>query len=92
MSGAPRVTGTRVPVQDLSDYLAGGDPLDVFLADFPGVTRAQAEAVIALAGRNFVDGLSRAWWGRSLRPSQPHGRGKLTAAIIARGGVTSRTR
>ena len=42
MSGAPVFAGTRVPVQSLLDYLAGGHPLDEFLDDFPTVRREQA--------------------------------------------------
>jgi uncharacterized protein (DUF433 family) len=42
MSGAPVFTGTRVPVQTIIDYLAGGHPLDDFLDDFPTVRREQA--------------------------------------------------
>ncbi|MBI4675339.1 MAG: DUF433 domain-containing protein, partial [Chloroflexi bacterium] len=42
MSGTPVFRGTRVPVQTLFDYLEAGDPLDVFLDDFPSVTREQA--------------------------------------------------
>lgn len=42
MSGAPVFAGTRVPVQTLIDYLAGGHPLDEFLDDFPTVSREQA--------------------------------------------------
>ena len=42
MSGAPVFTGTRVPVQTIIDYLAGGHPLDEFLEDFPTVRREQA--------------------------------------------------
>ena len=42
MSGAPVFAGTRVPVQALIDYLAGGHPLDDFLDDFPTVRREQA--------------------------------------------------
>lgn len=42
MSGAPVFAGTRVPVQTLIDYLAGGHPLDEFLDDFPTVGREQA--------------------------------------------------
>ncbi len=34
--------GTRVPVQTIVDYLAGGHPLDEFLDDFPTVSREQA--------------------------------------------------
>ena len=37
MSGAPVFAGTRVPVQTIVDYLAGGHPLDEFLDDFPTV-------------------------------------------------------
>ncbi|MDQ3713931.1 MAG: DUF433 domain-containing protein [Acidobacteriota bacterium] len=37
MSGAPVFAGTRVPVQSLLDYLAGGHPLEEFLEDFPTV-------------------------------------------------------
>jgi len=42
MSGAPVFAGTRVPVQSLLDYLAGGHPLKEFLEDFPTVRREQA--------------------------------------------------
>lgn len=49
LSGAPVFTGTRVPVQALFDYIEGGDPLDEFLDDFPGVTREHAIAVLKLA-------------------------------------------
>jgi uncharacterized protein (DUF433 family) len=34
--------GTRVPLQNLMDYLEGGYSLEEFLEDFPSVTRAQA--------------------------------------------------
>lgn len=49
MSGTPVFRGTRVPVQTLFDYLEAGDPLDVFLDDFPSVTREQALAVLEYA-------------------------------------------
>ena len=42
MSGMPVFAGTRVPVQTIIDYLAGGHPLDEFLDDFPTVRREQA--------------------------------------------------
>lgn len=41
MSGAPCFVGTRVPIQNLIDYLGGGDSIDEFLEDFPSVTREQ---------------------------------------------------
>jgi uncharacterized protein (DUF433 family) len=47
--GIPVFSGTRVPVQTLFDHLEAGDPLDVFLGDFPNVTREHAVAVLASA-------------------------------------------
>ncbi|MEO7682556.1 MAG: DUF433 domain-containing protein [Gemmatimonadaceae bacterium] len=50
MSGALVFVGTRVPVQNLIDYLAAGDSLERFLDAFPSVTREQATAALELAG------------------------------------------
>lgn len=47
MSGAPVFAGTRVPVQIIIDYLAGGHPLEEFLDDFPTVRREQALDLLA---------------------------------------------
>jgi uncharacterized protein (DUF433 family) len=44
--GIPVFSGTRVPVQTLFDHLEAGDPLEVFLGDFPNVTREHATAVL----------------------------------------------
>ena len=49
LSGTPVFAGTRVPVQTLIDYLEAGDPLEVFLDDFPSVSREHAVAVLELA-------------------------------------------
>lgn len=49
LGGTPVFAGTRVPFQNLIDYLAGGDSLDEFLHQFPSVTRDQAQAALALA-------------------------------------------
>lgn len=49
MSGVPVFRGTRVPVKNLLDYLAAGDSLDEFLAQFPTVKREQAVALIEAA-------------------------------------------
>jgi uncharacterized protein (DUF433 family) len=46
MGGVPVFVGTRVPVRTLFDHLAAGDPLEVFLDDFPSVSREQAVAVL----------------------------------------------
>jgi uncharacterized protein (DUF433 family) len=50
MSGTPVFAGTRVPVQNLIDYLEGGETLDQFLDDFPSVRREQAIQFLDLAG------------------------------------------
>jgi uncharacterized protein (DUF433 family) len=42
LSGTPVFAGTRVPVQTIIDYVAGGHSLDEFLDDFPTVRREQA--------------------------------------------------
>ena len=39
MSGTPVFPGTRVPVQNLLDYLEAGDSIDDFLTGFPTVSR-----------------------------------------------------
>ena len=46
LAGTPVFAGTRVPVQNLVDYLAAGDDLDEFLDDFPSVRREQAVAFL----------------------------------------------
>ena len=54
MGGMPVFVGTRVPVKTLLDYLKGGDPLEVFLDDFPSVSREQALAVLEMAKEMLV--------------------------------------
>ena len=54
LGGTPVFRGTRVPVATFIDYLEGGDPLDVFLNDFPTVTRGQALQVLELAKPVFI--------------------------------------
>ena len=46
LSGTPVFAGTRVPVKTLFDHLEAGDPLEVFLDDFPSVSRELAVAVL----------------------------------------------
>lgn len=46
VSGAPVFRGTRVPLQNLFDYLEGGETLDTFLEGFPGVSREDAIAAL----------------------------------------------
>lgn len=49
MSGALCFKGTRVPVQNLFDYLEGSSSLEQFLDDFPSVSREAAVAVLEAA-------------------------------------------
>jgi uncharacterized protein (DUF433 family) len=46
MGGTPVFVGTRVPLQNLVDYLEGGESIEDFLDAFPTVKREQAIAVI----------------------------------------------
>ena len=57
MSGEPCFKGSRVPIQTLFDHLRAGDPMEVFLEDFPPVTREQAVAVVDLAAMGLLTGL-----------------------------------
>ena len=50
LGGTPVFAGTRVPIKNLVDYLAAGDPLERFLEHFPSVTREQAVAALEIAG------------------------------------------
>src|SRR5260370_25350275 len=50
-SGDPVFVGTRVPVHTLMDYIEGGDSLEVFLENFPSVSREQAIGFLEEAGR-----------------------------------------
>jgi uncharacterized protein (DUF433 family) len=55
--GGERVfAGTRVPVRNLLDYLAGGQTLSEFLEEFPSVSPEQAQAALDLAREALVAG------------------------------------
>ena len=57
LGGTPVFVGTRVPVDTLFAYLSAGDSLDVFLDDFPSVSREQAIAVLRLSESVLMDQL-----------------------------------
>lgn len=59
LSGAPCFVGTRVPIQNLLDYLANGETLDSFLDDFEGVPRKKAITALQLAFERLLDGLPK---------------------------------
>jgi uncharacterized protein (DUF433 family) len=46
LGGTPVFIGSRVPVRILFEHLAAGDPLEVFLEDFPSVSRELAIQVL----------------------------------------------
>ena len=46
LGGTPVFIGTRVPVRIIFEHLEAGDPLEVFLEDFPSVSRELAIQVL----------------------------------------------
>ena len=54
MSGAAVFSGTRVPVQNLFDYIEGGEDLSEFLDDFPSVSKETALAVLEMAKKSLT--------------------------------------
>ena len=48
-SGTPVFKGTRVPIKTLFDHLEAGDSLEIFLDDFPSVSRELAVALLEQA-------------------------------------------
>jgi uncharacterized protein (DUF433 family) len=54
MGGTPVFVGTRVPVQNLIEYIEGGYTLDQFLDQFPSVQRGQAIAFLEHAAQALL--------------------------------------
>jgi len=57
VSGAPCFINICVPIQNLFDYLEGGETLEEFLNGFPPVTRSQVIRVLELARMGLFDSL-----------------------------------
>lgn len=55
MGGTPVFVGTRVPLQNLIDYLEGGESIEDFLDAFPTVKREQVVAVIEAGKRAMLE-------------------------------------
>jgi uncharacterized protein (DUF433 family) len=55
VSGAWLFVGTRVPVKALFENIEGGATVDEFLEWFPGVSRAQVDAVLEHAQRSLAE-------------------------------------
>lgn len=51
LGGQTVFKGTRVPVETLFDHLEAGVSLDIFLEDFPTVTKEQAVALLDWANK-----------------------------------------
>ena len=54
LGGTPVFIGTRVPVRILFEHLEAGDSLEVFLEDFPSVSRELAVQVLEDAKTSLV--------------------------------------
>jgi len=54
LGGVQVFIGTRVPVHALWEYLESGDSLDVFLSDFPSVSREKAIGVLKSAEHSLL--------------------------------------
>ena len=52
-SGDLVFAGTRVPVDNLVDYLKGGHSIEEFLQDFPTVERWQLESYLELSSEGL---------------------------------------
>ena len=55
MGGTPVFVGTRVPLQNLIDYLEGGESIEDFLDAFPTVKREHVIAVIEAGKRTILE-------------------------------------
>ena len=55
MGGTPIFVGTRVPLQNLIDYLEGGESIEDFLDGFPSVKRTQVITVIEAAKLKMLE-------------------------------------
>ncbi len=58
VSGTPCFKGTRVPVQNLLDYIEAGSTIDEFFEDFPSVTRNQVLQFFELGKNQLVECVS----------------------------------
>ena len=54
LGGTPVFAGTRVPFQNLIACLEAGDSIDLFLYDFPTVSREQVIAALETAKESLL--------------------------------------
>ncbi len=55
LGGVPVFIGTRVPVQNMIDYLEAGDSIDIFLEDFPTVKKSHAIKALEFARSKILE-------------------------------------
>ena len=72
MSGVPCFRGSRLPIQQLFDWLADGVPLDEFIKDFQ-IDRRAAEAILRAAGTEFSELCAKTAIGPAQAPPMPVG-------------------
>jgi uncharacterized protein (DUF433 family) len=58
MGGTAVCHGTRIPVQNLFEYLEGGETIDDFLEGFPSLTREHVVALLKEAKDRVVEAAS----------------------------------
>lgn len=54
MGGTPVFRGTRVPVKTLFDHIQEGDSIEIFLDDFPTVSREQTMTFLETAMNTMI--------------------------------------
>lgn len=54
LGGTPVFVGTRVPVDALIDFLEGGETVEAFLENYPGVSREQVHGFLDEASRALM--------------------------------------
>jgi len=55
LKGTPVFKGSRIPIRILFDYLESGDSLEVFLDEYPGISKDQAIEVLELAKQGLLN-------------------------------------
>jgi len=61
LGGTPVFQGTRVPIQNLFDYIEGDETIDEFLTDFPTVTKEQVIQLLEQLKDQALKGTKAAW-------------------------------
>ena len=60
LCGTPVFKGTRVPIQNLFDYIEGDETIDEFLVDFPTVSKDQVIQLLEQLKGHALKGIKAA--------------------------------